>query len=114
VADITAPQKKDLENKNDDKLDFGKMQFKEPTKSEENDNMIYEEAKKMVIEMKKASASLLQRRMRIGFNRAARLIDMLEEKGVIGPAQGSKPRDVLASDSKNDEVDQAQRDKWQI
>jgi len=55
---------------------------------------LYEEAKRVVIEAKKASASLLQRRLRIGYARAARLIDMLEEKGVVGPGEGAKPREV--------------------
>jgi DNA segregation ATPase FtsK/SpoIIIE, S-DNA-T family len=46
--------------------------------------------------MKKASISLLQRRLRIGYTRAARLIDVLEEKGIIGPAEsGAKPREVI-------------------
>lgn len=45
--------------------------------------------------MGKASASLLQRRLAIGYARAARLLDMLEESGVVGPQQGSKPREVL-------------------
>jgi S-DNA-T family DNA segregation ATPase FtsK/SpoIIIE len=56
---------------------------------------LYEEAKRVVIEARKASASLLQRRLRIGYARAARLIDMLEEKGVVGPADGAKPREIL-------------------
>ena len=49
----------------------------------------------MVIEAKKASASLLQRRLRVGYARAARLIDMLEEGGVVGPGEGAKPREIL-------------------
>lgn len=56
---------------------------------------LYEEAKALVIEMQTASISLLQRRFRIGYNRAARLIDELESHGVIGPTEGSKPRKVL-------------------
>jgi len=55
---------------------------------------LYEEAKRVVIEARKASASLLQRRLRIGYARAARLIDMLEERGVVGPGEGAKPREV--------------------
>ena len=46
------------------------------------------------METKKASASFLQRRLRIGYSRAARLIDMLEEQGIVGPADGAKPREV--------------------
>jgi len=56
---------------------------------------LFEEAKKAVIEAKKASASLLQRRLRVGYARAARLIDMLEERGVVGPGEGAKPRQIL-------------------
>lgn len=56
---------------------------------------IYPEARRLVIESKKASASLLQRRLRIGYARAARLLDVLEAQGVIGPARGSKAREVL-------------------
>lgn len=48
-----------------------------------------------VIETQKASASLLQRRFKLGYNRAARIIDLLEERGIIGPPNGSKPREVL-------------------
>jgi S-DNA-T family DNA segregation ATPase FtsK/SpoIIIE len=55
---------------------------------------LYEEAKRLVIESQKASASLLQRRLRIGYARAARLIDMLEERGIVGPGEGAKPRKV--------------------
>ncbi|MFH1575864.1 MAG: DNA translocase FtsK 4TM domain-containing protein [Candidatus Nealsonbacteria bacterium] len=58
---------------------------------------LYEEAKKLVIDAKKASASLLQRRLRVGYARAARLIDILEERGVVGPGEGAKPREILVS-----------------
>lgn len=62
---------------------------------EDVDDAIYEEAREAVIKAGKASTSYLQRRLRIGYSRAARIMDMLEEKGVIGPADGAKPRDVL-------------------
>ena len=61
------------------------------------DDELYEEAKKWVIESGKASASLLQRRLRIGYARAARLLDILEDKGVVGPGEGAKPREVYLS-----------------
>jgi len=64
---------------------------------------LYEEAKKVVLEYKKASASLLQRRLKIGYARAARLLDMLEEKGVVGPADGAKPRDVYIGEEESGE-----------
>jgi S-DNA-T family DNA segregation ATPase FtsK/SpoIIIE len=60
------------------------------------DDPLFEEVKKIVLETKKASASFLQRRLRIGYSRAARLIDMLEEEGIVGPADGAKPREVHA------------------
>jgi S-DNA-T family DNA segregation ATPase FtsK/SpoIIIE len=59
-----------------------------------NEDPMYREVRDYVIEAQKASTSLLQRRFGIGYNRAARMIDALEQDGVIGPAQGSKPRDV--------------------
>jgi S-DNA-T family DNA segregation ATPase FtsK/SpoIIIE len=61
------------------------------------DDALYEEAKKEVLRMQKASASLLQRRLRVGYARAARLLDLLEENGVIGPGEGAKPRKVHGS-----------------
>lgn len=61
-----------------------------------DDDPLFGEVKKIVLETKKASASFLQRRLRIGYSRAARLIDMLEEKGMVGPADGAKPREVYA------------------
>lgn len=64
------------------------------------DDDLYEEAKDIVTEAGKASTSYLQRRLRIGYSRAARLIDLLEERGVIGPADGGRPREILAG---NDE-----------
>lgn len=60
-----------------------------------SDDPLYEEAKKLVIEAGKASASYLQRRLQIGYARAARLLDILEENGVIGPIDGAKPRKIL-------------------
>jgi len=68
---------------------------------------LYDDAKQEVARAGKASASLLQRRLRIGYARAARLLDIMEAEGVIGPADGAKPRDVLvnsASDSINEDV----------
>ncbi len=61
------------------------------------DDTLFEEAKQLVIETGKGSASLLQRRLRVGYARAARLLDLLEQEGVIGPADGAKPRDVLVA-----------------
>ena len=62
---------------------------------EEDDDEMYEEARLCVIEAGKASTSYLQRKLKLGYARAARLMDKLEERGVIGPGDGAKPRDVL-------------------
>lgn len=62
---------------------------------DDDDDDLYEDARIAVIEAGKASTSYLQRKLRVGYSRAARLIDMLEERGVIGPGQGSKPREIL-------------------
>jgi S-DNA-T family DNA segregation ATPase FtsK/SpoIIIE len=62
---------------------------------DEDDDEMYEEARACVIEAGKASTSYLQRKLKLGYARAARLMDVLEERGVIGPGDGAKPREVL-------------------
>jgi S-DNA-T family DNA segregation ATPase FtsK/SpoIIIE len=61
----------------------------------DNDDSVYEEAREAVIKAGKASTSYLQRRLRIGYSRAARIMDQLEQEGVIGPQDGARPREVL-------------------
>ena len=78
----------------------------EPVKagSGSNDDELYDEIVKFVVKTQKASASLLQRKFKIGYNKAATMIDLLEENGIIGPATGnSKPRDVLVQFSDDEE-----------
>jgi len=65
------------------------------TVEEEYDDPLYNDIVEFVVTSGKASASLLQRRFKLGYNRAARIIDLLEERGIIGPQNGSKPREVL-------------------
>lgn len=65
------------------------------TTAEDGKDELFEEAIKIVCQYDRASASLLQRRMSIGYARAARILDQLEEAGIVGPGEGSKPRDVL-------------------
>ncbi|MBI5229903.1 MAG: DNA translocase FtsK 4TM domain-containing protein [Candidatus Magasanikbacteria bacterium] len=60
-----------------------------------SDDPLYQDAKEVIMQAGKGSASLLQRRLKVGYARAARLLDILEEKGVIGPGDGAKPREVL-------------------
>jgi len=71
-----------------------KVESKTKGKTFEKDE-IYEEAVKLVLQTKQASVSMLQRRLGVGYTRAARLIDMMEDEGIVGPYQGSKPRDIL-------------------
>jgi S-DNA-T family DNA segregation ATPase FtsK/SpoIIIE len=61
------------------------------------DDELLGEAKELMLRAGKASASLLQRRLRIGYARAARILDLLEERGIIGPGEGAKPREILIS-----------------
>lgn len=68
-----------------------------PAAAEEVDDELYEDAVELVVDMQTASVSMLQRRFRIGYTRAARLIDEMELRGVVGPYEGSKPRTVLIS-----------------
>src|SRR5436305_6400263 len=77
----------------------------------DNDDDLYDEASRLVVAERQASASFLQRRMRVGFSRAARLIDMMERDGLLGPAQGSKPREVLVPSTYFEEVDLAQAEE---
>ncbi|OOE10875.1 DNA translocase FtsK [Fictibacillus arsenicus] len=68
----------------------------EPAVMESEDDL-FSDAVKLVVDMQTASVSMLQRRFRIGYSRAARLIDTMESKGIVGPYEGSKPREVLIS-----------------
>jgi DNA segregation ATPase FtsK/SpoIIIE, S-DNA-T family len=61
------------------------------------DEPVFQDAVRVVVEARKASTSLLQRRLRIGYGKAARLIESMEEQGIIGPADGSRPREVLVN-----------------
>ncbi len=75
---------------------------------DDSEDELFMDAAKLVVESGKASASLLQRRLRVGYSRAARLIDMLEEQGIVSGPDGSRPRDVLVHDvseiSSEDEI----------
>ena len=73
------------------------------------DDPLFDEVARFVVKNRKASTSVLQRRFRIGYGRAARLMDMLEEEGLIGQAVGSRPREVLVPPNYFDEIDQTNR-----
>lgn len=81
----------------DDNFDPGEVSENDMDSGSESGqgDPLFEEAKALVIETQKASASMLQRRLSVGFNRATRLMEELEAAGVIGPAEGTKPRKVL-------------------
>ena len=64
------------------------------------DDELYDAAVALVAEMGQASTSMVQRKLRIGYNRAARLIERMEKEGVVGPADGARPREVLVRDHK--------------
>ncbi len=71
-------------------------------------DVLYDEAARLVVSERMGSASFLQRRMRVGFSRASRLVDLLEQDGILGPPQGSKPRDVLVPPDYFEEIEQSQ------
>jgi len=111
--EVTAPQK----------ISFGSRGMLVFRGGSEGEDELYEEAKDTIMRAGKASASLLQRRLRVGYARAARLLDILEEDGVIGPADGSKPREILMSNPssssgeakyEDEDYDQRKRDSWQM
>ncbi|UQF38956.1 DNA translocase FtsK [Vagococcus lutrae] len=75
------------------------------TNPAESQDELYQEVVEMVTEMESASISMIQRRFRVGYNRAARLIDELEANGIVGPSEGSKPRKVLVSSIEIEETE---------
>jgi len=79
----------------DDEIFFDEEEETEPSLFSGADDPLYEKALEIVLQQGKASASYIQRRLKIGYNRAARLVEEMEHRGVVGPAQGSKPRDLL-------------------
>src|SRR5690349_3586997 len=78
--------------------------------AEEVDDDLYQDAIRVVCEMGRASTSTLQRRLRIGYGRAARLIDLMEKDGIVGPPDGTKPREVLKGRSWMKEFDDTQQE----
>jgi S-DNA-T family DNA segregation ATPase FtsK/SpoIIIE len=74
-----------------------------------DDDPLYQDAVRLVIEFGKASTSLLQRRLRIGYGRAAHLIDLMEQDGIVGAADGPKPREVLKRPDWISEIEETMR-----
>lgn len=93
-----------------DHIDFGgsisaDSSLFESQVSDDEDDDLYEEARSIVIEHQKASTSFLQRKLGIGYARAARLIDILEERGIVGAGNGSKPRDILEKSMDSERIE---------
>ena len=82
-----------------------KYLYKDESK-EEYDDPLYNDIVDFAMEFGKISASLIQRKYRIGYNRAARIVDLLEERGIIGPQNGSKPREVLIKKEASNDSDE--------
>jgi DNA segregation ATPase FtsK/SpoIIIE, S-DNA-T family len=76
---------------------------------EDSDDDLYDEAARLVVSEGMGSASFLQRRLRVGFSRASRLIDLMERDGILGPPQGSKPREVLVAADYFEEIERARQ-----
>jgi len=93
--ELLRPPKEDEEEKNEE----GSGDVREPGEGDEDgddvDDDLYQDAVRVVLEAGRASTSTLQRRLRIGYGRAARLIDLMEKDGIVGPADGTRPREVL-------------------
>jgi len=99
VGYLSSKYKKERIESLEEKLKEEKESF-EFFEKESLEDPLFEEAKRVVIEAKKASASLLQRKLKIGYARAARLLDILEKRGIVGPPRGSKPREVYIREDK--------------
>ena len=75
-----------------DKLELSSAPAKDVT---EEDEELVEKCLEIIRQEKRASTSLLQRRLRLGYTRAARIVDILEQRGILGPGEGAKPREIL-------------------
>ncbi|MBI2681680.1 MAG: DNA translocase FtsK 4TM domain-containing protein [Acidobacteriales bacterium] len=91
------------------KDESGKTEGGAPGEDGEENDELFEDAVRLVLEFGKASTSLLQRRLRIGYGRAAHLIDLMEREGIVGPADGPKPREILKRPDWLSEVEEALR-----
>lgn len=77
----------------------GTVDFSDPDQGDE----LFEEAKEIILQAGKASTSFLQRRLKVGYARAARLMDLMEEAGIVGPGEGAKPREILINQKEVDD-----------
>ncbi len=99
-------EQKFLEAPRDDK---GKEESEGGGSGSDDNDELFEDAVRLVLEFGKASTSLIQRRLRVGYGRAAHLIDLMERDGIVGPADGPKPREILKKPDWLDQVEEALR-----
>ena len=99
-----------LETPKEENAEAGDDIVGEGEAAEEVDDDLYQDAVRVVCEMGRASTSTLQRRLRIGYGRAARLIDLMQKDGIVGPPDGTKPREVLKGRSWMKEFDDSTQD----
>src|SRR5207248_9829405 len=78
----------------------------------EEDEELVEKCLEIIRQEKRASTSLLQRRLRLGYTRAARIVDILEQRGILGPGEGAKPREILVDRSEERRVGKECRSRW--
>lgn len=97
IKPIEFQKEPDKNNSLGERIEFSENDLK----NLEMDDELYPEAETLVLESGKASASYLQRRLSVGYARAARLLDLMEERGIVGPSNGAKPREILISAPKN-------------
>jgi S-DNA-T family DNA segregation ATPase FtsK/SpoIIIE len=108
VADFVRSQGKPAY---DDKIGLSEKELQGDEVGEMRKDEKYDEAVRIVIEMGRASTSVLQRRLRIGYGRAASIIDMMEREGIVGPEDGSKPRQVLVKADFLERLDQIREEE---
>jgi DNA segregation ATPase FtsK/SpoIIIE, S-DNA-T family len=106
LRESSEPDYEDGVTERDTTLGLGGVVMNNGSDSGDADELLGE-ARELVVEAGKASASYLQRRLKIGYARAARILDLLEERGIIGPADGSKPREILIKDGEQSLSEQA-------
>lgn len=94
-----------LDQTKTDTIEIPGLQQAEPAKEDDSDDTIVLKAARVVLETKRASTSLLQRRLSLGYARAARIIDLMEERGFVGPADGAKPRAIYVTAEKLAELE---------